>query len=154
MRGGQTDASVVVASPTLRALPILPTAGSAIVMSEKFWEPTRQRIRPGGFVVTNSDLIGEGFPHDGLTVRGVPAQRLAADAGAPLGACLVLLGAFCTMTGISSADSLVAAMRQLVPAYRAQHLAGNESAIRAGCDAVETNSFPLWAIHGQDRVDA
>ncbi len=45
MRGGQTDASVVVADEGLRALPILPSAWSALVMSQEYWEPTRVRIR-------------------------------------------------------------------------------------------------------------
>jgi 2-oxoglutarate ferredoxin oxidoreductase subunit gamma len=145
MRGGQTDASVVVADRNLRSLPILPSAWSAIVMSEEYWEPTRVRIRPGGVVAVNGDLIAEDLPHDGLQVFAYPAQKLAADAGAPLGASLVLLGAYCTLTGLCSVESLVAAMKRLVPPYRTQHVAGNEAAIRIGAGAAEPLAAPAWA---------
>ncbi len=144
MRGGQTDASVVVADHDLRALPILPAAWSAIVMSQKYWEPTQARIRPGGIVAVNGDLVLEDLPADGLRVYPYPAQRLAAEAGAPLGASLVLLGAFCTLTGLCSADCLVEAMKRLVPPYRTQHVIGNEAAIRTGATAAEPLEATPW----------
>jgi 2-oxoglutarate ferredoxin oxidoreductase subunit gamma len=144
MRGGQTDASVVVADEGLRALPILPSAWSALVMSEEYWEPTRVRIRPGGIVAVNGDLVPEDFPHDELEVFRFAAQQLAAEAGAPLGGSLVLLGAYCTLTGLCSTDALVAAMRRLVPPYRTQHLIGNEAALRAGAGAAEPLAAPAW----------
>jgi len=145
MRGGQTDASVVVADQGLRALPILPSAWSALVMSEEYWEPTRARIRPGGVVAVNGDLVPEAFAHDGLTVYRYPAQQLAAEAGAPLGGSLVLLGAYCTLTGLCSTDALVRAMQRLVPPYRTQHLIGNEAALRAGAAAAEPLAAPAWS---------
>lgn len=132
MRGGQTDASVVVADRNLRALPILPSAWSAMVMSQEYWETTRVRIRPGGVVVVNSDIVPDELPAQGLTVLPFPAQQLASQAGAPLGAALVLLGAFCSLTGLCSTEGLVTAMKRLVPPYRTQHVLGNEAAIRAG----------------------
>jgi 2-oxoglutarate ferredoxin oxidoreductase subunit gamma len=144
MRGGQTDASVVVADVGLRALPILPSAWSALVMSQEYWEPTRVRIRPGGIVVVNGDLVPDDFSHDGLTSFSFPVQQLAADSGSPLGGSLVLLGAYCTLTGLCSTDSLVAAMRRLVPPYRTQHLVGNEAALRAGSGVATPLAAPAW----------
>jgi hypothetical protein len=38
----------------------------------------------------------------------------------------------------------VGAMRQLVPAYRAQHLAANERAIQAGAGSVPSLAAPAW----------
>jgi 2-oxoglutarate ferredoxin oxidoreductase subunit gamma len=144
MRGGQTDASVVIADRGLRSLPILPSAWSAIVMSEEYWEPTRVKIRPGGVVAVNADMLPEDFPHDGLRVFRYAVQEVASDAGAPLGASLVLLGAYCTLTGLCSTDSLVEAMKRLVPPYRTQHLVGNEAAIRAGAALGEPLAAPAW----------
>jgi hypothetical protein len=57
----------------------------------------------------------------------------------------VLLGAYAAVTGVVGTDSLVAAMRRLIPPYRAQHAAANEAAIRAGADAVEAGAGPAWA---------
>ena len=144
MRGGQTDASVVLADHELRALPILPAAWSAMVMSQEYWSGTHGRIRPGGVVAVNGDLVPPDLPADGLDVFRYPAQQLAAEAGAPLGASMVLLGAFCTLTGVCSTDGLVEAMKRLVPPYRTQHLLGNEAALRAGAAAAEPLPSPPW----------
>ena len=148
MRGGQTDATVVVADGPLRALPILPSAWSAFVMSAEYWEPTRARIRPGGIAVANGSLIGDELPHDGIELFLVPAGRIATELSAPMSASYVLLGAYAAITGVVGVDALVGAMKEMVPSYRTQHLAANEAALRAGAEAGPEAAAPAWG----DRV--
>jgi len=148
MRGGQTEASVVVADAGLRCLPILPSAGSAFVMHHAYWPQVGGRLRPGAVVVVNTTVAGspEGLEGTkGLRVTGVPATAMAADAGAPMTAGFVLLGAFSSLTGLARIDSIVGAMTELVPAYRREHLAANEAAIRSGAEAVTAGAADLWA---------
>ena len=152
MRGGQTEASVVVADAGLRALPILPWAGSAYVMHAAWWPPVRDRLRPGAVVVANSTVVeGSLFADEsaegGADVRVfmVPAAAMAAEAGAPMTAGFVLLGAYAGVTGLVSGDSLVEAMKELVPPYRRQHVEANEAAIRSGVAAVPSGAASLWA---------
>jgi 2-oxoglutarate ferredoxin oxidoreductase subunit gamma len=131
MRGGQTEASVVVSDGPLRCVPILETAGTAYVMHPKFWPGVEDRLRSGAVVVANSTVTGE-LATDATEVHPVPAGDIAADIGAPMAAGFVLLGAYAAITHLSGIEALVAAMRDLVPPYRTQHLAANESALRAG----------------------
>ena len=149
MRGGQTEASVVVADTGLRALPILPSAGSAYVMHAAWWAPVRDRLRPGAVVVANSTVVEESlFGQDGgpdARVFMVPATAMAAEAGAPMTAGFVLLGAYAGVTGLVSTDALVGAMTELVPPYRRQHVEANEAAIRSGEAAVPAAAAPLWS---------
>ncbi|HET6812267.1 MAG TPA: 2-oxoacid:acceptor oxidoreductase family protein [Acidimicrobiales bacterium] len=145
MRGGQTDATVVVADGSLRALPILPSAWSAFVMSAEYWEPTRARIRPGGIAVANGSLIGSDLPHDGIELFLVPAGRIATELSAPMSASYVLLGAYAAITGLVGVDALIGAMKEMVPSYRTQHLAANEAALRAGAEAGPVGAAPAWA---------
>jgi 2-oxoglutarate ferredoxin oxidoreductase subunit gamma len=143
MRGGQTEASVVVADGDLRAVPILESAWSAFVMHGRYWPGVAARLRPGGVAVVNTTAAPE--VADGPSpVVGVPAGEIATAAGAPMGAGFVLLGAYAAATGIVSTDSLVDAMRQLVPPYRTQHLTANEAAIRAGAAAVPASHL-AWS---------
>ena len=149
MRGGQTEASVVLADANLRSLPILPSAGSAFVMHDAFWEPVREKLRPGAIVVVNSTVVdlgpdGSAAGVPGARVFPVAATELAAAAGAPMTAGFVLLGAYAGITGVVGFDALVGAMRQLVPPYRRQHLEANESAIRTGMETVPAAAAPLW----------
>jgi 2-oxoglutarate ferredoxin oxidoreductase subunit gamma len=116
IRGGQTDASIVVADADLRALPILPSAWSAFVMSPQYWESTHAFVRPGGPVVVNSSLVPAELDAANLRLFRIPAGEVASEQpSASLGASMVLLGAFCHITGLVGVDALVSAMKELVP---------------------------------------
>jgi 2-oxoglutarate ferredoxin oxidoreductase subunit gamma len=144
MRGGQTEASVVVGDGPLRALPILPSTWSALVMHPKYWAPVRAKLRAGGVVVANGTLVEDGtLGFDGATFL-VPAGDIASGLGAPMSAGLVLLGAYAAVTGLVGLDALVAAMTRLVPPYRSQHIAKNEAALRSGYDSVPALAAPAW----------
>ncbi|HLI53601.1 MAG TPA: 2-oxoacid:acceptor oxidoreductase family protein [Acidimicrobiales bacterium] len=134
MRGGQTEASVVVADGRLRAVPILESSWSACVMHPRYWPGVAARLRPGGIVVHNSTVAGD-LDAPGLQSFAVPAGRMAAELGSEMAAGFVLLGAFAALTGLAGVESLVGAMKRLVPPYRAQHVALNEAALRAGASA-------------------
>ena len=149
MRGGQTEASVVVADADLRSLPILPSTWSTMAMHPKFLAPVAARLRPGGLAVVNTDLVepdvvgANGLP-PGTRVVGVAAGSVAESVEAPMGAGFVLLAAYATTTGMVSVAALVEAMRRLVPPYRAQHVAANERALEAGAAAVTPLAVPVW----------
>jgi Pyruvate/2-oxoacid:ferredoxin oxidoreductase gamma subunit len=143
MRGGRTDAEVVICDSNLTSPPILPSAGSAFVMHPKFWAPNRDRLRPEAFVVANSSLVDEG-ELAGFTSYWVPASQISMDLGNPLTASFVLLGAFCALTSAVGVQSVVDAMAAQLPARRAQHREANEAAIRAGGVCFPDVVRPVW----------
>jgi 2-oxoglutarate ferredoxin oxidoreductase subunit gamma len=145
MRGGQTEASVIVADDRLRSVPILESAWAGFVMHGRYWPGVAERIRPEGLVVYNSSVAGDLAPGD-LAHVAVPAGDIADGIGAPMAAGFVLLGAFAGVTGLVTPDSLVEAMRELVPPYRVQHVENNEKAILAGATSVTSLSDPAWAV--------
>jgi 2-oxoglutarate ferredoxin oxidoreductase subunit gamma len=145
MRGGQTEASVVVGDAPLRSLPILPSTWSAFVMHPHYWPPVRERLRPGGVVVANSSVTGDDFGELDALVFPVPADDLAAGVNAPMGAGFVLLGAYCSLTGMVGLPSLIEAMTELVPPYRTQHIAANRASLEAGAGAAPSLAAPAWS---------
>ena len=76
----------------------------------------------------------------------IPVTDLAADLGNPMGASMVMAGAYVGLTGLVGFDSLLEGMRESVPPYRRQHVAKNEEAIHAGWEAVAEQrlSAPAW----------
>ncbi len=144
MRGGQTDASVVVADSNLRSLPILPSAWSAVVMHPDFWPNTSAKIRNGGVIVANADLVTDDLGRDDCQTYLIAATGTAEELGASMSASMVLLSAYATITGMVGTDSLVAAMKQLVPPYRVEHLTSNEAALRAGSEIAPKLAAPMW----------
>src|SRR5579859_7729167 len=54
MRGGRSQATVVVGDGPLRALPVIARSASAIAMHHQYWEPVAERLRPHATVLINS----------------------------------------------------------------------------------------------------
>ena len=148
MRGGMTNAEITIGDGALRALPVATSAWSAYVMDPTLLvdhcaQPGRRRRR--GRATRRCSPATVDVP--GAQVFEVPASEVAAELGNPMSAGFVLLGAYVALTGLVSVDSAVVAMRQLVPAYRTQHLEANGRALRAGAAAVPALGAPAWAKH-------
>jgi 2-oxoglutarate ferredoxin oxidoreductase subunit gamma len=137
MRGGPSQASVVVDDEGLRALPILPAAGAVVLMHHKHSEFALGRLVPGGLALVNSSVADPEAISD-AEVIAIPALDIARAADAPNAAGFVMLGAYATLRRIVGVETLGAAMRELVPPYRAQHVAANLRALEAGAGTVLT----------------
>jgi 2-oxoglutarate ferredoxin oxidoreductase subunit gamma len=137
MRGGPSRASVVVGDEPLQALPVLPTAWSAILAHHRFSESTVERIRPGGPVLVNSKLVERSSLPRHLVVYEIDAGAIAASVATAQAIGFVLLGAYNAITGLVGADALAAAMEELLPPYRKQHAPANVRALEAGAAALE-----------------
>jgi Pyruvate/2-oxoacid:ferredoxin oxidoreductase gamma subunit len=143
MRGGNTDATVVVADDTIESPPTVTNAWSAIIMHHEYAPPTLARVRRDGLVLINSTVVTDPPPIDGQVVL-IPATDLAAKAGNIIGASLVMLGAYVAITGVVGLDTAVAAVADALPSYRSQHIASGQAAIRVGFDAAPAASVPAW----------
>jgi len=144
MRGGNTDATLVIADGTITSPPMVSKAWSAIVVHPRFADPLFPKLRSGGAVFVDGDLLEEALPETQASLLSIPATKLAREVDAPKAAALVLLGAFAHATGIVGAEALVAGLAQSLPPYRHQFLEANQRALAAGRDAVSPGSVPAW----------
>ena len=144
MRGGNTDATLVIADVRVESPPTVGCAWSALVMHPMYAEPVLSRIKTGGIVMRNKGVC-EGRPGgSGYSVLDVAATDLATNAGHPIAATMVMLGAFSAATGIVSLAGLRDATRACVPPYRSQHIELNERALAIGADAVTGVTVEAW----------
>jgi 2-oxoglutarate ferredoxin oxidoreductase subunit gamma len=144
MRGGNTDATVVVGDGPLQAPPLISHSWSAIAMHDEFWGPIAPKLRPNAVVLVNEVTFTSELDTDAFRVFRVPATDIAAEIGNPLGASMVMTGAYVGITGLVGLDATIEGMRASIPPYRTQHIAGNETAIRAGFERVEHLGVPAW----------
>ena len=144
MRGGNSDATVVVGDGPVQAPPIVSHAWSALALHPRYWGPLRARLVSDAVVVVNSSLFDE--PVDLPHVFEVPATQVATDElGNPMVVSMVATGAYVALTGLVSLESAIAAMEESLPAYRRQHAEGNGRALRAGAALVEPLAAPAWS---------
>jgi 2-oxoglutarate ferredoxin oxidoreductase subunit gamma len=144
MRGGPTDATLVVADAPVSAPPIVSRAWSALAMHPAYWPPVCAKLAPEGVAVLNASLFEAPVAADGRRAFAVPATGIAAEQGSPLSAAMVLLGAFVGLTELVRFDSLVAALQASLPERRRQHGERNERALRAGFEAVPQGAAQAW----------
>jgi Pyruvate/2-oxoacid:ferredoxin oxidoreductase gamma subunit len=145
MRGGNTEATLVVADGPVEAPPTVGSAWSAIVMHHDFSEPTFARLRPGGVVLVNSTVFEGSFDRAAYTAVDVPATDLAVELGNIMTASMVMVGAYAAVTGLVGVDALVDAVPSALPSYRAKHAVLNQDAVRAGYDAAPAVRVDAWA---------
>jgi Pyruvate/2-oxoacid:ferredoxin oxidoreductase gamma subunit len=149
MRGGNTDATIVVAEGPITSPPLVSHAWAALVVHPRYFEPMRGKLRPEGIVVLDGDLL-EGEPLETGSAPlptgsiTIPATTLAREANAPKAAALVLLGAFVASTGLVSAENLDAALEAALPPYRRESIESNRRALAAGREAVTPLAMPAW----------
>jgi Pyruvate/2-oxoacid:ferredoxin oxidoreductase gamma subunit len=146
MRGGNTDASVVVGDGPIQAPPVLSRTWSAIGMHDEFWAQIGPKVRDGGLVMVNEATFSAPLDDGSWTVVRVPATDIARSLGNELGGSMVMVGAYLATTGLVGLDAAIEGMRDAIPSYRTQHIAANETALRAGFDAVTPLTMPAWEV--------
>jgi Pyruvate/2-oxoacid:ferredoxin oxidoreductase gamma subunit len=145
MRGGNTDATVIVGDEPLLTPPTVDETWSALAMHHAYWPDVRKLLRSGSVVVIDSSVFrGELGLDVACEVVEVPASTIATDLGSPQAGSMVALGAYAAATGLVTLDALVAATAEVLPPYRAQHATANAVAIRAGWDLVPGPVAEAW----------
>jgi 2-oxoglutarate ferredoxin oxidoreductase subunit gamma len=144
MRGGRTDATIVVADEAVAAPPTISHAWSAIVMHNAYAGPILAAIRPGGVVVVSSDVHDLDLDRSSRTVVDVDASAIAEAAGNRMAGSMVMAGAYAAATGLVTLDALCDAVAESLPPYRRQLAETNVAAIRAGFEAAPRDVAPAW----------
>jgi len=144
MRGGRTDATVVVADSAVEAPPTVHDAWSAIVMHAEYAAPILAAIRAGGIVFVTTDVQNLPLDRDRYTIVDVAASELAEGVGNRMAAAMVMVGAFAAATDLVTLPSLCEAVAESLPPYRKQLAEVNVAALRAGFDSVPRGVAPAW----------
>jgi 2-oxoglutarate ferredoxin oxidoreductase subunit gamma len=136
MRGGNTEATVVVGDEPVESPPTVGAAWSAVLMHHDYVAPTLARLRRGSIVLRNSTVYEGEVDVDGVELHDVPATELAVGVGNIMAASMVMTGAHARVTGLVGLDALEAAVAHALPSYRTKHVALNVAALSAGWEAV------------------
>ena len=154
MRGGNTEATVVIADGAIEAPPTVADTWSAIFMHHDFSEPTRAKLRRGSLVLVNTTVFEGGFDADEYRVVEVAATDLAVDLGNIMTASMVMLGAYVASTDIVSLHAIDAAIADSLPAYRSQHIERNVTAVHTGFEVAPRALSPAWEEERLKEVTA
>ena len=146
MRGGNTDATIVVGDGPLWTPPTVDEAWSAIAMHHEYWPGVRDRLAAAGVAVIDTGIFRGETARPDVTVVGVDATTIATEMDNAMGGSMVALGAFAAATGLVTLDALIAAAGEVLPPYRAAHAEANARCLQAGYDVVRTPVAVAWPI--------
>jgi 2-oxoglutarate ferredoxin oxidoreductase subunit beta len=115
-RGGAAGSQVVISSTPIHH-PHLTGPGSMIIMSQGAYEKYINDLLPGGVLLIDSDLVDLPQDHrDDITTLGIPATRIAEEAGNNRAANTVMLGFWSAVEGLLDRQALEQAIAESVPA--------------------------------------
>jgi 2-oxoglutarate ferredoxin oxidoreductase subunit gamma len=143
MRGGDTEAAVVVGAGSLLTPPVIDFAWAGLAMHPTGWPGMAARLRPGGMVLINASVFEHPVSYAG-SVLPLAVTGMAAAAGMPQAGAMLALGAFAAATGLVKIETLQAIAEEVLPPYRRQFAAANRRALRLGYEAVVDPLCAAW----------
>lgn len=145
MRGGDTDATVVIGEDSLLTPPVVDRVWGVIAMHHLSWPTVSRKLRPEGFLLLNDKVFQGDSHHEGPTLT-IAATGIATEAGMAQAGSMVALGAFSAATGIVRLETLLDIAEEVLPSYRSQFAEGNRKAMQLGHDTVKHAICEAWGI--------
>lgn len=130
MRGGTANCSVIISDEPVGS-PIVTKASSVVVMNRPSLDKFEEKIKKGGLLIIDSDLVNRDAERNDIEVIKIPAQSIAEEIGNKKIANMVLLGALVTKTG---AVSLGTVLKALKDHGKAQFYEINKLALERGAE--------------------
>ena len=131
MRGGTANCSVIISDEPVGS-PIVSNPDALIAMNLPSLDKYEPAVAPGGKVFIDSTLIDRKALRDDIDAYYIPATKMAADAGIPTLANMIILGKMIKETGAVSFENLLDAMKKVVSAKRAELMDINIKALESG----------------------
>ena len=113
-RGGACSANVVI-SKTEIDYPYVSSPHHMMVMSQGAYEKYVEKLRPGGKLLYDEDLVELRFRRKDISRFGIPATRLAEQLGRKIVANIVMLGFVTAVTEVVDYDAMKSAILDTVP---------------------------------------
>ncbi len=133
IRGGTANCTVIISSSDIGS-PVVQNPSTMMIFNEASFQKFETRIRHGGLIFLNTSLVKAPFKRSDITHIKIPANDIAEELGDIRISNMVMLGAFLKKTGVVALDSVLAALKQVLPSRRHFLIPLNESALKRGAD--------------------
>ncbi|MBI4428907.1 MAG: 2-oxoacid:acceptor oxidoreductase family protein [Ignavibacteriales bacterium] len=135
MRGGTANCIVIISEKRISS-PIVSMFDSGIILNQPSMDKFRAKIKPGGLLLYEQSTIIKPPTSAGIEILSIVGLKEAQALGSKQVANVVMLGAFLERKPIVSPESVMKALRKVLPAHRQNLLPVNEKALARGKDLV------------------
>ena len=135
-RGGTANCSITISENYVNS-PVISTPDSAIIMNKPSLQKFMPKLKKGGNLFVNSNLVVGLEYRDDVTVYEVPINDLALQVGNLKVANMIMLGAYLEVTGIFSDEEVIAILKKKFTGSKAKLIDVNRVALETGRKAVK-----------------
>ncbi|WP_088226417.1 2-oxoacid:acceptor oxidoreductase family protein [Desulfosporosinus sp. FKB] len=137
MRGGTANCSVTISDKEVSS-PIITEPNTLIVLNRPSLEKFEGDIQPGGWLLLNSSLIDLEPRRQDINVFKIPSADIASEKlNNSRVANMIILGAYIQLIGAVSLESVVNALKKVLPEYRHDLLPLNRRALELGIELAQ-----------------
>ena len=131
MRGGTANCITIVSDETISS-PTLSRFDTAIILNQPSMEKFESKVKPGGLIVYESTNILHASDRKDIEIHPIPAVDAANKLNNVKIANMVLLGAFLEKRPIVEIDSIIEALKKVLPERYHNLLPLNKEALIKG----------------------
>ena len=131
MRGGTANCSVII-SDTPVGSPIVDSPDVLMVMNLPSLDKYEKAVVAGGKIFVDSSFIERKVVREDVNAYYIPATKMAAEAGVPTLANMILLGKMLKETQVLDFEGLDGVFKKIVSAKRADLIEANLKALELG----------------------
>ncbi|MFC1883897.1 2-oxoacid:acceptor oxidoreductase family protein [Thermodesulfobacteriota bacterium] len=135
VRGGTANCTVVVSDEEIFS-PVASSPDFAVIMNRPSLAKYEGMIREGGTIILNSNLVDRLPPRKDLKVVKVPANDIAKELGSDRTINMIMLGAFVAKTGITTLDSIMDGLTEIVKGKKPSVMKLNRVGLDRGSEHV------------------
>ncbi|TDY60553.1 2-oxoglutarate ferredoxin oxidoreductase subunit gamma [Aminivibrio pyruvatiphilus] len=131
MRGGTANCGVVLSDDEIGS-PVVDKADVLVIMNQPSLSKFLDRVKPGGVLVYNSDLVQYNGSRTDISSVGLPASSMAFELGSDKITNIVILGAVVESSGIVNNDVCVETIKEKLGKKKPKFLPMNLEAYEKG----------------------
>ena len=131
MRGGTANCGVVLSDEEIGS-PVVDKADVLVVMNQPSLSKFIDRLKAGGVLIYNSDLVEYDNSRNDITIIGIPASTVAHELGSEKIANVVILGAVVESSGIVADHVCIETIKEKLGKKKPQFLPMNLAAYEKG----------------------
>lgn len=131
MRGGTANCGVVLSEEEIGS-PVVDSADVLVIMNQPSLSKFLDRVKKGGILVYNSDLVEYDGSRPDVTPIAVPASRIALELGSDKIANIIILGAVVESSGIVDEKVCVETIKEKLGKKKPKFLPMNLEAFERG----------------------
>ena len=133
VRGGTANCTVCVSDEEI-ASPVASSPDYAVVLNKPSMIKYQKLIKSGGILLINSSLVNGEPDREDIDIVKIPANKIALELGNERAVNMIMLGAFAARTGVTSLDSLIGGMTEVLKSKKAGLVKLNRAGIEKGAE--------------------